>query len=129
MKNTLLALTTSLLLAAAAAPTVSAQDAYYYNRDGVYIDGDVDRDGIPNRFDRYDNRYDRYDSYGNRLRFEVGGYLPVGFYDDSSHYINYRVFGLDPPPYGYRWTRVDDDVYLVSTRDGLIAEVVYNLLR
>jgi Ni/Co efflux regulator RcnB len=28
---------------------------------------------------------------------------------------------------GYRWNRVGNDVYLVETNNGLIAEVVYSL--
>ncbi|MFA6985211.1 MAG: RcnB family protein [Arenimonas sp.] len=172
MKRTLLALTSALLLAGAAVSPASAQNPYLYA--DVY--GDVDRDGVPNRFDLYDNRYgirladrdcdgmaDRYDNiirrevrdrdcdgvpnrfdrYNDRrysapryippsgynyARWSVGGYLPAGYYS-SAYYIDYRPYGLAPPPYGYRWVRVGDDVYLASTRDGLIAEVVFNLFR
>jgi Ni/Co efflux regulator RcnB len=183
MKKTVLALTTALLLAGGAATTASAQTTYYYDRDTLY--GDVDRDGIPNRYDRYDNRYDRYghrvagdrdcdgvpdrydpytgrnlhdadcdgisdrydynynpvytsprrdyyrarnvEPYGHRhSRWGVGSYLPYGYYG-GSYYIDYEPYGLSPPPYGYRWNRVGNDVYLVSTRNGLIAEVVYDL--
>ena len=34
-----------------------------------------------------------------------------------------------PPPQGYRWNRVGNDVYMVSIRDGLIAQAVYSLFR
>ena len=30
---------------------------------------------------------------------------------------------------GYRWNRVGNDVYMVSTRDGMVAEAVYSLFR
>jgi Ni/Co efflux regulator RcnB len=135
MKKTVLALTTVLILAGAMASTASAQQVYY---DVTYAD-DTDRDGIPNHYDRYDNRYDRYGNmiirdryaapYGYRYsRWDVGSRLPVGYYG-SAYYIDYRLYGLPPPPYGYQWNRVGNDAYLVSTRDGLIAEVAFNLFR
>jgi len=185
MKKTVLALTTALLLAGGAATTASAQ-TYYYDHGTTYTYGDLDRDGIPNRYDRYDNRYDRYghrtitisrdrdcdgvpdryDSYTGRDRYDadcdgisdrydndynrvytspqrygprnlapygyshnrwrVGAYLPYGYYGHS-YYVDYSMYGLSRPPYGYRWNRVGNDVYLVSVRNGLIAEVVYDL--
>ncbi|MFA6985212.1 MAG: RcnB family protein [Arenimonas sp.] len=124
MKKTLLALTSSLLLAGIGASTASAQYPYYYEDDDVILaNGDIDGDGVPNRFDSFDDRYDRY---GNLVHFEVGGYLPIGF-RDSAAYIDYRVYGLAPPPYGYRWQRLGNHVYMVSVRTGLISDVVYNL--
>ena len=189
MKKTVLALTTALLLAGGMATTASAQTTYYYDRGSMY--GDVDGDGVPNGYDRYDNRYDRYDRYGHRIivtrspdrdcdgvpdrydsyterspydsdcdgisdrydndysrvytapqryygpryvqpygyrynRWRVGSYLPYGYYGHS-YYVDYSTYGLRSPPYGYRWNRVGNDVYLVSVRNGLIAEVVYDL--
>lgn len=182
MKKTVLALTTALLLAGGAATTASAQ-TYYYDHGMTYSTyGDVDRDGIPNRYDPYDNRYNRYDRYGHLIvssdqdcdgvpdrydpysrdmndsdcdgisdrydnsydrygygeryvrpytyghtRWRVGSYMPYSYYGHP-RYVDYEVYGLRAPPYGYRWARVGNDVYLVSIRNGLIAEVVYDLL-
>jgi Ni/Co efflux regulator RcnB len=184
MNKTVLALTTALLLAGGAATTASAQTTYYYDNGTVVVDNDADRDGVPDRYDRYDNRPngsrfmsvardrdcdgvpdrydsyvrdaydadcdgipDRFDRYYNRVytspqryygpryiepygyrhsRWSVGSYLPSGYYGDS-YYIDYEPYGLTPPPYGYRWNRVGNDVYLVSIDSGLIAEVVYDL--
>ena len=98
-----------------------------------------DCDGSHNRFDdravrahnarrsfegpRYvaprDYRYVRYDS---------GARLPEGYYG-SGYYVDYQPYGLAPPPQGYRWNRVGNDVYMVSIRDGLIAQAVYSLFR
>ena len=127
----------------------------YYNRGGR----DRDCDGIANRYDRHDrrnvrdrdcdgivNRFDRHDgrhhyarrSYAGPRYYEPRGYrytrwtygsrLPRGYWGDS-YYIDYRPYGLAPPPRGYRWNRVGNDVYLVSVRDGLIAEAIYSLFR
>jgi Ni/Co efflux regulator RcnB len=61
-------------------------------------------------------------------RWNVGTRLPYGYYG-SRYYIDYRPYGLAAPPYGYRWNRVGNDAYLVSTTNGLIAEVIYSLFR
>jgi len=101
---------------------------------------DRDCDGVPNGYDLYDNRgYNatrvysapRYYApagytYGNR--FTVGSRLPSNYYG-SRYYIDYRPYGLAAPPYGYRWNRVGNDAYLVSTTNGLIGEIVYSLFR
>jgi Ni/Co efflux regulator RcnB len=62
------------------------------------------------------------------VRYTSGGRLPQGYYGDV-YYVDYQPYGLAPPPQGYRWNRVGNDVYLVSIRDGLIAEAVYSLFR
>lgn len=101
---------------------------------------DRDCDGISNRFDRHDGRrmHNARRSYAGPRYYAPSGYryarwnagsrLPVGYYGNS-YYIEYAPYGLAPPPRGYRWNRVGNDVYLVSTRNGLIAEVVYSLFR
>ena len=197
MKKTILALTSALLLAGAGAAT--AQTYYYdygYGQQPQYWSYDSDRDGVEDRYDRYDdryqvyytvprsssystqryadrdcdgvpNRYDRNDYYGANDRdcdgipnrfdrindrtyrarmsyaspsryvtpygyryqtYSVGSSLPRGYYG-SNYYVDYRPYGLSPPPYGYRWVRVGNDVYMVQTRNGMIAEAVLSLFR
>ena len=110
---------------------------------------DSDRDGIPNSVDNRDNRWDRARfRYSTRhvytalnpytapayvapagyrySRYNVGAMLPSGYYGDP-YYIDYQPYSLPPPPVGYRWTRVGNDVYLVQTRNGMIADIVYSL--
>lgn len=106
---------------------------------------DRDRDGVANRYDRYDNRYDgRHDNRRNYarhryqagryyaprnyryLRYNVGSRLPTGYYG-SNHYIDSRPYGLALPPRGYRWNRVGSDAYLVSVTNGLVRDVMYSL--
>jgi len=128
-----------------------------YKKNGVRSDThwdrsvvhDSDHDGIANHYDNVDNRWDktrfRYDQrsvywavrpYSGPRYVEPSGYrynrwvagasLPPGYYGDS-YYVDYRPYNLPPPPYGYRWNRVGNDVYLVQTNNGLISEVVYSL--
>jgi Ni/Co efflux regulator RcnB len=101
---------------------------------------DRDCDGIHNRFDRHDGRrvHNARRSYsGPRYiaprdyrysRYAYGARLPRGYWGNA-YYIDYAPYGLAPPPRGYRWNRVGNDVYLVSVRDGLIAEAIYSLFR
>ena len=59
-------------------------------------------------------------------RYVVGTPLPAGYYGDT-YYIEYQPYNLPPPPDGYRWNRVGNDVYLVQTTSGMIRDAVYDL--
>ena len=98
-----------------------------------------DCDGSHNRFDSRDGRAHnaRRSFDGPRyvaprdyryVRYDSGARLPQGYYG-SGYYVDYQTYDLAPPPSGYRWNRVGNDVYMVSVRDGLIAEAVYSLFR
>ena len=101
---------------------------------------DRDCDGINNRFDRHDGRRHHnarrsfagsryYAPRGYRYaRYDYGTRLPTGYWGNN-YYIDNQPYGLSRPPTGYRWNRVGNDVYMVSTRDGMIAEVIYSLFR
>jgi Ni/Co efflux regulator RcnB len=88
MKKTLLALGTTLLMAAGSA---SAQTYYYdygYRNDPYYATYDSDRDGVQDRYDRYDNRYDRYDSRYDRYEYRYPVYSTTT-YPRGSRYTTY----------------------------------------
>ena len=98
-----------------------------------------DCSGIHNRFDdRLVRAHDARRSYEGPqyiaprdyryVRYDSGARLPQGYYG-SNYYVDYQPYGLAPPPQGYRWNRVGNDVYMVSVRDGLIAQAVYSLFR
>ena len=149
MKKIANAAATALVLAAALASTAASAQTRPYgdrDRDGVpnaddRHDGrahrDRDHDGIPNRYDRHDNRryHARNRYHGPRwvaprnyryVQYRIGAYLPPGYYGPQ-YYIDYRPYGLPFPPPGYHWVRVGSDVYLVSTRNGMIRDVLYSL--
>ena len=46
--------------------------------------------------------------------YSYGTRLPTGYWG-SSYYVDYQPYGLAPPPQGYRWNRVGNDVYLTVT--------------
>ena len=74
---------------------------------------------------RYKVRYVQPRGYRYN-RWNVGARLPNGYYG-SSYYVDYRPYGLAPPPRGYRWVRVDRDVYLVAVGTGLVRDIMYGL--
>jgi Ni/Co efflux regulator RcnB len=105
---------------------------------------DMDCDGIQDWNDPYDDRgyrairsysAPRYyapasysSSYTYGTRWDVGSRMPYGYYD-ARYGVDYRPYGLAAPPYGYRWSRVGSDAYLVNVTNGLIAQAVYSLFR
>lgn len=123
MNKSLLALTITLLFAGTVASSASAQEVIYYGDELVFAAGDMDGDGIPNRNDPVD---DRFDDDGNMIRFEVGSFLPEDTYG-SEFYLDANLYGLARPAMGYRWSRLGNHAYLVSTSDGMIVDAVYNL--
>lgn len=58
--------------------------------------------------------------------WSIGHRLPPAYYGPS-YYVDYRPYGLAPPPFGYRWVRIDNDVVLVAIATGLIADIVDDL--
>jgi hypothetical protein len=65
-----------------------------------------------------------YHGYYGRS-WQIGLYLPRAFYAPS-YYIDYTPYGLEPPPYGCEWVRVDDDILLVEIETGLIVDILYD---
>ncbi len=60
--------------------------------------------------------------------WQVGYYLPRPFLS-SGYYVDYRPYGIAPPPYGYRWVRVDGDLLLVEIASTLIADILHGFYR
>lgn len=58
-------------------------------------------------------------------RWSIGYRVPAPFLV-SSYYVDYRPYGLAPPPYGCRWLRVDGDLLLVELVSGEIVDILYN---
>lgn len=104
------------------------------------------------RYDqRYDHRYDRRDERaGNRYerraerRYNAGRYhAPRGYqarqwrrgqylppqYRGNAYGVDYRAYRLAPPPYGYRYVRVGNDVVLVANNNGLIASILFGMFQ
>lgn len=62
--------------------------------------------------------------HGYQMRSWRGGdRLPLA-YRGRQYYVDYRHYHLNPPPYGYRWVRVDNDVVLAAITTGVIMSVV-----
>jgi Ni/Co efflux regulator RcnB len=88
--------------------------------------------------DRHDNRNDQGGYNQNRdrgyssdrdnrggHRWARGQRLPRAYYQDRSHYVDYRAHHLRAPPRGYRWVETDDNNYaMVAIATGLIASLI-----
>ena len=61
----------------------------------------------------------------SRYHWRVGYTLPTAFLISSWH-VDYRPYGIAPPPYGCRWVRVDGDLLLVELASGYIVDVLYD---
>jgi Ni/Co efflux regulator RcnB len=61
--------------------------------------------------------------------YQTGQYLPRDYYVNRTYYVQPTVYGLQPPPPGYEWVRVGNNVYLTQTNTGLISQVIANLIR
>ena len=148
------ALATALLIAGTVGTATTASAQYRdYDRDDRYRERsyyDHDRDGRGDRYERrverrgddrvvrrYERRYYATTRYEPRSRwvaprgyrsdrYTVGRRLPTGYYG-STYYVDYRPYRLVAPQRGYRWVRVDRDVYLVDLRTGMVADVRYDL--
>jgi Ni/Co efflux regulator RcnB len=83
-------------------------------------------------FNHYDGRryrgayYVRPSGYYYRS-WRYGDHLPRGYY--SRRYIvdDYYSYRLRPPPRGYHWVRVDNDVVLAAIASGIVVSAVYGI--
>lgn len=60
-------------------------------------------------------------------RWVFGMVLPTLFWTRDYWIVDYWMFGLMNPPYGYVWVRYGDDALLVNVQTGLILRVVYGV--
>jgi Ni/Co efflux regulator RcnB len=98
------------------------------HRDGGRSEWRDNRGGNPQwqgqRF-RAPGQYYRPHGYQVR-RWQGGDRLPYA-YRGRQYYVDYHQYNLNPPPYGYRWVRVDNDVVLAAITTGVILSVVQGL--
>lgn len=59
-------------------------------------------------------------------RWRTGHRLPSHWYG-SPYYVDHRYYNLAAPPYGHRWVRVDNDVFLVALTSGLITYALHDI--
>lgn len=59
-------------------------------------------------------------------RWSTGQRLPPSYYA-RPYVVDYRPYGLRPPPRGHHWVRVNNDVILVALATGLISQVISDL--
>ena len=65
--------------------------------------------------------------YGYQYRQWQPGYTLPSAYRHSRYAVDYRRYGLQAPPRGYEYRRVDNDVVLTAIATGLIGAVIVGL--
>ena len=86
--------------------------------------------GHDNRNDHGGYNQDQNRGYGNGHNngghhWARGQRLPRAYYQDRSHYVDYRAHHLRAPPRGYRWVQTDDNNFaMVAITTGLIASLI-----
>ena len=58
-----------------------------------------------------------------------GDRLPPAYRADRYRISNYNYYRLPPPPRGYYYTRVDNDVVLTAAATGIIASVIVGMFQ
>ena len=109
-----------------------------------------DRDRHERRYDRRDDRHDhrdwdrrhnfhRHDGHryyhGRYVRpsgyyyrsWRYGDHLPRAYYGHRYVVHDYYSYRLRPPPRGYHWVRVDNDVVLAAIASGIVVSAVYGI--
>ena len=75
--------------------------------------------------DRSREVHQRNDQRQAQHRWARGERLPSNYYQDRSHYVDYRSHHLRAPPRGYRWVQTDDNNFaMVAITTGLIASLI-----
>ncbi len=109
-------------------------------RDDRYDRRDDHRDDRYGRYERPESRWERraerrYNAgryhgprgYAHR-QWRRGQYLPPA-YRGRDYQVDYRYYRLPPPPRGYQYTRVNDDVVMTAIATGLIASIVFEMFQ
>lgn len=64
--------------------------------------------------------------YDARKAWARGQKLPAA-YRQQTYLVNPYAYHLQPAPRGYQWVRVQNNVFLVQSTNGLITQVIFNL--
>lgn len=95
------------------------------------------------RMDHAERKYDRHVRKAEK-RYRAAAYRqPPGYryhqwnrgerlppaYRGEAYRVDYRAYRLPPPPRGYYYTRVDNDVLLTAAATGVIATVIAGLFQ
>jgi Ni/Co efflux regulator RcnB len=131
-------LTSAIALAiVASAGAATAQPGSQHNNDRYEQRNDRQAD---RRDDRRDDRYERR----AERRYKAARYqAPRGYqarswrhgeklppaYRGRAYVVDYRSYRLAPPPRGYQYVRVGDDVALTAISTGVIASVIQQLFQ
>jgi Ni/Co efflux regulator RcnB len=104
-------------------------DRDWDRRDNRHDGRDWDRDHGFRHYDgrRFDRgRYARPHGYYYRS-WRYGDHLPRAYYGRRYIVNDYYAYRLRPPPRGYHWVRVDNDIVLASIASGIVVSAVFGI--
>jgi Ni/Co efflux regulator RcnB len=114
----------------------SRDDRSWNDRHDNHHDSDRDNRHGDDRNDRHDRYHDhRHDGRYKVVRYSAphgyrhsawyrGARLPAAYYAPRYVVHNYGSYRLRPPPRGYHWVRVDNDVVLAAVTTGVVMQVI-----
>ena len=79
----------------------------------------------PYRYQSGEN-YPRPQGHRSGAWWGVGSRLPAVYYAPA-YVVDHQRYRLPTPPAGFRWVRVENDVYLVHSASGLVRDALYQL--
>lgn len=109
-------------------------DRHWDHHEGRHDRHDWDRRDW-NRYHGF-HRYDGHRYYVSRYVSPSGYYyrswgygdcLPRAYYGRRYIVDDYYTYRLRPPPHGYHWVRVDNDVVLAAIASGIVVSAVYGI--
>ena len=100
----------------------------HYDRDVRKAERKYDRDVRKAERKYRAAAYHRPPGYQYR-HWNRGDRLPPAYRADRYRITNYSYYRLPPPPRGYYYTRVDNDVVLTAAATGIIASVIVGMFQ
>ncbi|MFZ0269350.1 RcnB family protein [Caulobacter sp.] len=122
---------------AAAQPGPQRPDQHHQqgrNDQGRHDNDRHDQRGDNNNYERHASK--RYKAPGRyqpprgyqARQWHRGDKLPAN-YRGRAYQVDYRHYGLNAPPRGYQYVRVNNDVVLTSVASGVISSVIFQLFQ
>ena len=120
------------IVASAGVATAQPGPPHNDNRYAPRNDHQADRRD-DNRYERRAERRYKADRYRGPKGYQArqwrhGEKLPAA-YRSRAYVVDYRTYRLAPPPRGYQYVRVANDVALAAITTGLIASVIQQLFQ
>lgn len=133
-------LTAAMALSVLAGAGAASAQPYNNNRQDDRNDRRVEQRQDDRRAERQDNRYERRaERRYKAARYQAprgyqarawhrGDRLPAA-YRGKGYVVDYRTYRLAPPPRGYQYVRVNNDVVMTAIATGVISSIITQMFQ